>query len=944
MFKELAASLATSAIYDFGKSVLTDLSKNEIVQLTIRKIGVIKTLSDFPDRYVETLVELRLLNKDKSILEFFRDEEIMKLFYDYFYAPENSGLRNNEAEFNARLAHFIKARRIGDEINEKQIDIASAVSGFKELFNQKVHENRNMSDVVFYNIIRELLNKSIQIEVILQELRTRNIENIVTPTGETLFNINTITQNAFLQIVQQAQTRIPKQLTDEIPTLALEEIVGRAKELEEVHRLLCDKKQVVVVNGLGGIGKTTLAQVYVHRYWEEYHHIAWVAQTSNDILLDFTNAPGLLKSFFIDTEQSDPKEIFSALMRKMKTIDEKPNLLILDNADSCLENYHDILPKSPQWHILVTSRHELEGFTLKQLDFLDEEDALQLFKKYYTRTDFSDNEIKALLNSIDYHTLTIEILAKTAHLQHYTIDKLTGALAADAKAHVKVKRAGNQKIETITSYLCSIFELSGLTDDEKWLLKQFVCLPAEFHSYKLLIELISPEASGKEEIFAETITNLSQKGWLQRNDNTDSYKMHRIINEVVKKQLTVSFEEISPLMENITEKLNIDQTKDNPVDKFQWIPFGDSLLLIIENAQDKTEEFENVISILQNNLALVLQDLGEYERAKELLEKAVNSDEKNFDPDHPSTAIRYSNLAIVLKELGEYERAKELLEKAVKSDEKNFGSDHPSTARSYSNLATVLQTLGDYERAKEFLEKAVKSDEKNFGPDHPSTTIRYSNLALVLQDLGEYNRAKELLEKAVKSDEKNFGTDHPSTATSYSNLAIVLKDLGDYERAKELFEKVMKSAEKNYGADHPSTARSYSNLATVLRTLGEYGRAKELLEKALKSYEKNFGADHPSTAISYSNLALVLLNLDEYERAKELLEKAVKSDEKNFGVDHPSTAISYSNLAIVLQDLGKFERAKELLEKAYGICLKRLGSEHPNTKIVKENLDSLKGK
>jgi len=899
MFEGLAVNLAASVIFDFTKIITTDLSKKEIVKYLLAKLNLSKTQSDFSERYVESLIELRLKGKDKSVLEFFRDKEVMELFFDYSYAPGNNDLRNNDVEFNTRVDHFIKSRRIGDDLNGKHIDIHSEIIRFKEIFKQKIHESRTVSDVELYEMVRELLKKTSQQEEILQDLRNRNIENVVTPTGETIFNINNITHNAFIQIIQLAQSRIPKQLTDEIPTLAIEEIVGRSKELDDLHCLLCDKKQVVVVNGMGGIGKTTLAQVYVHRYWDEYHHIAWVAQTSNDILLDFVNAPGLLKNLAVGAEQTDPQEIFRAMMRKMKAIEEKPNLLILDNADSCMEKYRDILPKSPQWHILVTSRHELEGFTLKQLDFLDEEDALQLFKKHYTRNDFSDEGIKTLLKAIDYHTLTIEILAKTAHLQHYTLEKLIAALATDAKAHVKVKRAGNQQIESVTSYLCSIFQLSGLNDDENWMLKQFVCLPTEFHSYRLLVELINPEACGREAIFAETVATLSQKGWLQRNDDTDSYKMHRIINEVVKKQLVVSFEEISILMENIIEKLWYDQTKDNPVDKFLWIPFGDSLLTIVEKVYCEELVLENMISKLQNNLALILQDLGDYEKAKKLLGKVVKSAEKNFGSDHPNTAVCYSNLATVLQDLGEYEKAKELLEKAVKSNEKYFGIDHPVTSVRYSNLALALEDLGDYERARELLEKTVEIAEKSFGVDHPTTTTRYSNLAIVLKALGEYEKAKELLEKTVKSDEKNFGVDHPITAVRFSNLALVLQDLGNYEKAREL------------------------------------------LEKAVKIDEKNLGADHPTTSVCYSNLALVLKDLGDYELSKELLEKAVKSDEKNFSPDHPTTAISYSNLATLLKDLGEDERAKELLEKAYEILLKQLGSEHPKTKIAKRNLDSL---
>jgi tetratricopeptide (TPR) repeat protein len=69
-----------------------------------------------------------------------------------------------------------------------------------------------------------------------------------------------------------------------------------------------------------------------------------------------------------------------------------------------------------------------------------------------------------------------------------------------------------------------------------------------------------------------------------------------------------------------------------------------------------------------------------------------------------------------------------LLEKAKDSDEKNFGEEHPTTAVRYSNLATVLQDLGDYEGAKKLLEKAYKVYFTQLGDLHPSTKIIKSNL------------------------------------------------------------------------------------------------------------------------------------------------------------------------------------------------------------------------
>ncbi len=60
--------------------------------------------------------------------------------------------------------------------------------------------------------------------------------------------------------------KLPKELTAKIPKTAQDKIVGRENELADLHARLFDNKQVVLVNGLGGIGKTTLAQVYTQKY------------------------------------------------------------------------------------------------------------------------------------------------------------------------------------------------------------------------------------------------------------------------------------------------------------------------------------------------------------------------------------------------------------------------------------------------------------------------------------------------------------------------------------------------------------------------------------------------------------------------------------------------------------------------------------------------------
>ncbi|NTU41557.1 MAG: ATP-binding protein [Nitrospirales bacterium] len=465
-------------------------------------------------------------------------------------------------------------------------------------------------------------------------------------------------------------SQLPRFLTVKIPSISPEKIVGRSDALEDLHQRLFDSKQVVLVNGLGGIGKTSLAQAYFGKYGEEYRHLAWVNQITNDLCGDFVNTEGLLESLQIESKGKDTQTLFSNIMIKLRNVTEHPGLLIIDNADESLAQWYDYLPHHFSWHILITSRKKIERFDLKELDLLSEDAAVELFLTHYTRGKISDKEIRGLVTAVDLHTLTIEILAKTAQLQRTELSRLKTAIEDDLKANVYIHHKG-KKIERVTSYLCSIFSLTELSETDMWVLKQFASLPPEFHRYELLQDLIPVQTISEDKTLAELLRDLAGKGWLLENEETDSYKMHRIITDVLRKQQPITLEDTKELIDRITEKLSIDQTKDNPVEKFPWIPYGKILLAVFPSSNDAP------ISRLQNNLALVLQDLGEYAEARDLLEKAMRSDEKNFGPDHPTTAVSYSNLATVLQDLGEYAEALVLAERALQVFKDCLPAGHP---------------------------------------------------------------------------------------------------------------------------------------------------------------------------------------------------------------------------------------------------------------------------
>ncbi len=673
-----------------------------------------------------------------------------------------------------------------------------------------------------------------------------HMENNSSIYGPIIQNLNGGTFNYYVNAVKHTP---PKKLTS-FPTVHPDDLIGRTKDLAELTALLARNGKVVLVNGMGGIGKTSLAAAYIAQEYDNYQHIAWIAQSgkeftkdkqddkSGDVVDAFVQDRDLIHSLGLQEMSGKREEIFRAILRALRSINERPKLLVIDNADASIQSYLNDLPAPPNWHVLLTSREEIDGPKSFQLGFLEDVDAVKLFKIHCSRIS-DDKKIKTIVETVDYHTLTIEILARTAQRHRTTFPDLLNAIKNNVRANVPTKHSDLARIERVRTYLETIFDFSQLDENERWLLKQFVALPPEFQSYELLVELIEPEESDRGQTFSELLESLADKGWLLRDTEREKYKMHRVVREAIQDKLEIAPLDIESLLTNVTRRLSVDQTKDNPVDKFVWIPYGEAVETLVG-------QFEvPMVSHLQNNLGWVLQDFGAYSKAKDLLERALASDEKNLGADHPTTATSCSNLALVLQDLGDYESAKSLLERSLATNEKNLGADHPTTAASFSNLAGVLQSLGDYAGAKTLLERALASDEKNLGADHPTTASSCSNLALVLQDLGEYESAKSLLERALASSEQNLGADHPTTAVRCSNLASLLFVLSEYDRSRELTERTLEIEERAFGTDHPSTALTFSNLAVDLEKLGEFKKALSLASKALSVFENKLPAGHP---------------------------------------------------------------------------------------------------
>jgi len=124
------------------------------------------------------------------------------------------------------------------------------------------------------------------------------------------------------------------------------------------------------------------------------------------------------------------------------------------------------------------------------------------------------------------------------------------------------------------------------------------------------------------------LKGLCKKGWIE--DGQTEFKLHQIIKQIILNIYPPNLGFYDTYISHIADIFSINQAKDNPVDKFKWVVYGESINTVF------VESDHADISRLLNNLALVLQDLGDYENVLQLSDKSVTIFKNVLPKDHPN--------------------------------------------------------------------------------------------------------------------------------------------------------------------------------------------------------------------------------------------------------------------------------------------------------------------
>jgi len=518
--------------------------------------------------------------------------------------------------------------------------------------------------------------------------------------------------------------------------------IYRFRPLREIiHKLIQEDKKVVVLHGLGGVGKSFLADYAADFLSFEFQHVLALDMrelTQGGNLTSKVATTLATEGIIESTKASEigqlgPQAFWEELNEAMKKV---PWLLVLDNfevfqekddisragfvTDEFLREFLKVVQSARlSGRVVLTTRLvpyldvaarlpletvEVGPYDQGERDILIDQVHRQNPEKKRALEDFADE--------VGWHPLALGLWLDNA---------------MEAKRIIK-----RRELKDVLEFYKDFFR--AYKEEIKALL--FFKEPI---SKEILTKIFEDEPDA-EELFVKKLGIFEFFG--QGEDAY--YHLFPVLRLYFEHLLS---ENETPFIKDLLEKLK-DLKPKGPLDALNLANLFEKAQGVID-AQDKKNEIESNLLDLYSNLADFFEERSQLNKAEVFYKKAIKIREEKLGKNHTDTATSYNNLAGLYRSMGRYEDAETLYKKAIKIREEKLGKNHTDTATSYNNLAGLYEDMGRYEDAETLYKKAIKIREEKLPDYHPYYFGTALALCMVSKKLGNRESFSETVCKAV---------------------------------------------------------------------------------------------------------------------------------------------------------------------------------------------------
>ena len=724
---------------------------------------------------------------------------------------------------------------------------------------------------------------------------------------------------------QERKTSRRPEMFENVPARVLN-FTGRDTILAELNRLLIvgDGKSVstqVAIHGLGGIGKTSVAAEYAHRYASEYAGVWWATAENRTLLVNSLAALAgqLVPNLSHEVDQERGARAGLAHISRSPA----PFLLIYDNVETP-DVLRGLVPSAGARLLITTRWADWGGRSAElSLDVLGSESAVELLQNRAERND--PRGAPALAAALGCLPLALDHAGAYCRLTGTTFegyqDKLNRLLARPPKGAPYPASVG-------ATFDLAIEKAAGECSGAEALLGFCAFLAPE----RIPLDLIPSDRPDEEER-AEALLTLAAVSLIEHaklDSGEPAVRTHRLVQLAMRRRLddngratTIS----ARVVRRMAEVFPKTAYRDTSV----W-PLCTVLLPHVIAIRDRVDDASgdaNLAGFLEA-AGSYLHRRGAYGEAEPFLERAMTAAEGALGREHPELAAARSSLAHLYRDIGRNTEAEPLFKEALAITEKTLGRDHPAFIARLNDLAHLYYDTGRHSEAEPILKKAITVGEKALGREHSSVAIALGSLARLCRAAGRHSEANPLFDSAIDAGHKALSREHPAVARA---LGYFPRDrVASHRNSTAMPIPTLRQLDgEEFSREHPDVAIQLNNLAYLYRAAGRLAEAEPLLKEALAITERALGREHPDIAISLNSLARLYRESGRYDEATLALKEAISISENMVGREHPAVAIRLYNLGRLYSDMGRHDQAEAVLKEVIAISEKTLGRGNQGT-------------
>src|SRR5579871_3992028 len=626
--------------------------------------------------------------------------------------------------------------------------------------------------------------------------------------------------------------------------------IGRDEPILMLERALAGKAPAILVQGLGGIGKTTLARGFLR----------WLDQTGGLDGAAWFDFRGIHSAEYVINRTGEIfyGETFRLEKNKLEVLGEALGqlrvMMVWDNFESAVQNLKAedrgelgrfldrirglrskviVTSRSPEQWLGPSRRIEVE------LRGLEREERWEycetILENLGLKVNRDDPGLSELMAQLAGHPLAMRVVLPK--LERTGARKITEALRNNI-VELGLTEQGEQ--ERLFGTLR--FVEQGL-DEELRPIMSLVGLHEAYLHARMLEDMAKQVDTAWSRQRIDRLMEALQAAGLMREAGKSVYEMHPLLTSYLRSRGEAPEPDRKSFVEVMGNLANSAADKPRHEQRVPFLRHGPSIHFA--QVRSRHLKMDHAFVALTQSLAVWAQNSRNFVEAtrlfEQLVEHAVARDIAELE------ASAYHQLGMIAQEEREFKKARKRYLKSAAISEK-LGNLYRA-ARTYHQLGVIAEQEQEFEKAREWHLKSLPIQEE-LG-DLPGLAGTYHQLGMIAAGEGDFGKAREWTLKSLTISERL--NDLQRVAGAYHQLGMIALRERDFGKARDWYQEALVIFNKL--EDLQAVAGTYHQLAMIEVQEGDFQNAQQFSMESVKIREKL--GDLRGIASSYNQLAIL---------------------------------------------------------------------------------------